>query len=900
MKIPLNSFNGGEVTPLLEGRTDLPSLSRSCRLLRNFIPTSAGAAMRRPSLLHQNYWPEATDGLGAVKLIPFTYDTSTRYIVAIWEDWIRVFRSDGTIAWEGVFGLPSSDYWPTIGEFDVNAISYAQVNDILFLAHSAFPPLALQRQSDTTWAQTSVALPEGLGRNYWPAVLDESLTSFEDGDAVEGYTITRSSIGATQNFTLGNMPAEVAGSITYHGPCPAFWRLYMGTTAFTGSITIQACDTWNGTYRTLYTVSGITITNGQAMTLLKEWFHGHAYMKISITYATGSGTLELRHVGSLKAPTVWFAYSGPGSTAAEYRKLYSSPAAFSDWSIGEHVQVAHQRIKQQVEITVAATTADEFKTSSALYVLGQWELFSVGSWQGDVFVEVKESTGNWRTIRHLTSNKDQNYSIGGTSGGETMRLRVSKYDASATSSAAVPRFVLTAVDGVSTQWLTVVTEDTAYNGASYIQIAGMDGFDYTLASQATTSVYRGAFSPSQGYPSSVCIHDQRVYFGGTEKRPTTIWASSVNDLFNFRRTGFDDGGFMFEIASNEGNPIQWMVPASRGILLGTAGDEWLLDGADTGITPTNISARRQSRIGSAPLQAIPAAGSTIFVQRGSMHLQEYQFAWETQQFQAVDLTELIKHLTTSGIRAMAFSQNPEPMLWCVMLDGSLLTCTYNRAQEVIAWAKHTTQGTFESVAVTYGDTANADDVWFVVLRNGTRRLEKIDVAFWANLYNGGRLYHMDGAVTKTGAAFTSVTGLTHLNGLTAKVTANGIAQTDAVVSGGSVTVPTGTTHAVVGLPFTSELQPMPFDIQLQTGTTQSRKMHTPALAVRLYRTDAAKYADSAAGTLYPLKISAGTTGLVRLSNVGRMNDSCEVYFRSTGALPLNLVTVVPSVNVYGD
>jgi hypothetical protein len=601
---------------------------------------------------------------------------------------------------------------------------------------------------------------------------------------------------------------------------------------------------------------------------------------------------------------VWVSHSLYTPITANGRRLYSSPESFADYSNGEQIQLTHKRLTQQVAMTVAASTTDEFKTSSEIYVLGKWELYTVGSWQGDVWVEAKESSGAWRSIKHVTSNKDQNWSVSGESAGESLRLRCVKYDAAATSSAAVPRFTLVATDGQTAQWLQAIDVET--NGR--VEFNAMTGFDYTLAAAATTSVYRGAFSVAQGYPSAVCIHDQRVYFAGTTKRPTTVWASSVNDLFNFRRTGFDDGGFMFEIASNEGNPIQWMLSASRGILAGTAGDEWILDGETAGITPTNITAKRQSRIGSAAIQAIPAAGSTIFVQRGSFHLQEYQFAWESQQFQAVDLTELVKHLTTSGIRCIAFSQNPEPTLWAVMLDGSLLSCTYNRTQEVIAWAKHSTNGTFESVCVTYGATANADDVWFSVMRNSTRRLEKLDSDFWNRLYNGGKLYHCDGAVLKTNnTPFTTVTGLSHLNGLTVKVLANGLVRPDVTVSGGSVTVPSGTTHAVVGLGFDSELQPMPFDLPLQDGTSQGRKTHTPATAIRLYRSSAGKYADNASSaTLYDINLentgaalSADFTGLIRLPMLGNMNDSCELYFKSVGALPLNFITVIPSVNVYG-
>lgn len=886
MKQLIASFNGGEVTPLLEGRTDLQALTRSCRLLRNFIPQSGGAAIRRPSLLHV----DSVGGSGnPVKLVPFVADAGARYVVGISIDAIKVWNSSGELVFSGDFGV-SGDNWSTYPDWNPDAITTAQVNDVLFIAHSSFPPIALKRLAEDSWEQTSCVTAPGMGKNFWPAVLDESVTVFDDQDAVEGWTVTKTT-SASQNYILGGIHSTGMSNIV-NAPNPGFWRLYTGTTAFTGTIVIQGCDTWDGTYKTLYT---ITNASSGALTVRKEWFHHYAYMKLVVTRSGGTLNMELRHVGSQAAPSVWCGYTN-NTPSPNTIFAWSSPSSFGDYAPGECFQLAHRRIIQQVAITVVADASDEFKTSKELYVLGKWELYTTGSWAGDVFVEAKESTGAWRIVKHVTSNSDQNWSVGGESPGETLRVRCIKTNATATSSAAVPRFVLVATDGVASQFACVQwgTADS-----QHVEIKGMKGFDYVLAGQATTSVFRGAFSNAQGYPAAVCIHDQRVYFAGTKKRPTTIWASSVNDLFNFRRTGLDDGGFMFELASNEGNPIQWMLSASRGIIAGTAGDEWLIDGADTGVTATNITARRQSRLGSAAIQAIPAVGSTIFVQRGGMHLQEYQFAWETQQFQAVDLTELCKHLTQSGIRAISFSQNPEPTLWAVMNDGSLLTCTYNRAQEVIAWAKHSTQGTFESVCVTYGDTANADDVWFVVLRDGNRYLEKLDSTFYASLYNGGRLYHLDAAKVKTGS-FSSVDNLDYLEGMTVSRIADGIQLSDVVVSGGVVSVPSGTTHAVVGLSFDSELQPMPFDLPLQTGTTQGRTTHTPQTAIRLYRTDAAKYADKATAQLFDLKIGANTSGLVRFVGIGAFNDSCELYFKSKNALPLNIVAVIPSVNVYGE
>ena len=42
-----NSFNAGELSPLMDGRTDQPQYFSGCKVMQNFIPTVQGPAARR-------------------------------------------------------------------------------------------------------------------------------------------------------------------------------------------------------------------------------------------------------------------------------------------------------------------------------------------------------------------------------------------------------------------------------------------------------------------------------------------------------------------------------------------------------------------------------------------------------------------------------------------------------------------------------------------------------------------------------------------------------------------------------------------------------------------------------------------------------------------------------------
>ena len=46
--IPITSFNNGEVTPLIDARSDVDKYGSSCRNLDNMLPRMYGCAERRP------------------------------------------------------------------------------------------------------------------------------------------------------------------------------------------------------------------------------------------------------------------------------------------------------------------------------------------------------------------------------------------------------------------------------------------------------------------------------------------------------------------------------------------------------------------------------------------------------------------------------------------------------------------------------------------------------------------------------------------------------------------------------------------------------------------------------------------------------------------------------------
>ncbi|RYD30189.1 MAG: hypothetical protein EOP87_17050 [Verrucomicrobiaceae bacterium] len=117
------------------------------------------------------------------------------------------------------------------------------------------------------------------------------------------------------------------------------------------------------------------------------------------------------------------------------------------------------------------------------------------------------------------------------------------------------------------------------------------------------------------------------------------------------------------------------------------------------------------------MPALNIHDSLYFVERQGIRLREFTYSLERDSFEAPDLTRLAEHMTVDGISQMAFQQAREPVLWLVTgREGNLLSFSYNRAENLAAWARHTTgHGRFRSVAVVRNNSDD-DDVFLVVER----------------------------------------------------------------------------------------------------------------------------------------------------------------------------------------
>jgi hypothetical protein len=222
------------------------------------------------------------------------------------------------------------------------------------------------------------------------------------------------------------------------------------------------------------------------------------------------------------------------------------------------------------------------------------------------------------------------------------------------------------------------------------------------------------WNSTNGFPRAVTFFEQRLMLAGTTAFPNTVWGSRTGIYSDFTPGSADDDGLTFPLVSDQQNPIQ-QIASLRELLPPTyAGEFSLRGGVETPLTNTNVQARYESGYGIKNVRPQRVGKQMIFVQRAGRKLRALVYSAVSDEFSAPDISILSEHITKSGIKEMAYAQEPDSLMNCVRNDGQLVTICINQEQDVVGPSRRVTDGLFESVAcIPFNDL---DQVWTIVNR----------------------------------------------------------------------------------------------------------------------------------------------------------------------------------------
>ena len=158
IRVPINSFQYGEVSRSAMMRTDTPVYNASAQSLKNMVVMSEGSIAKRPGLKNHYRFADITEDTDKVFqsfVAPFVFSDDEQYLISIEHEKVRCFRlEDGTLTLvETLDEDTNTDPLPFDDEY-LHQYTYAQYGDVMFICHPLFMPRMLIRTGLTSFEIT--------------------------------------------------------------------------------------------------------------------------------------------------------------------------------------------------------------------------------------------------------------------------------------------------------------------------------------------------------------------------------------------------------------------------------------------------------------------------------------------------------------------------------------------------------------------------------------------------------------------------------------------------------------------------------------------------------------------------------------------------------------------------
>lgn len=200
------------------------------------------------------------------------------------------------------------------------------------------------------------------------------------------------------------------------------------------------------------------------------------------------------------------------------------------------------------------------------------------------------------------------------------------------------------------------------------------------------------------YPSVVGFVQQRRGFGSTANNPIGFWFSQPGSYSNFAvhlGSPVDSDAVIGSLSGEEVNQLEALLELKFALML-TTGAEIYVQGNGSGVvTPSAINASTQSQYGCSSLRPLKVGDVLLFCQSLGSKIRDFAFDFAIDGYRGNDISIFASHLFEGyQIVDWCYQKTPDSIIWVVRSDGVLLSCTYIREQQVLAWTRHDIQGSF--------------------------------------------------------------------------------------------------------------------------------------------------------------------------------------------------------------
>jgi hypothetical protein len=671
--IIINALSSGEISPSLFGRTDLQKYRSGCSTMRNTFVSYRGGAYSRAGTKYVGQCRQGAFGtantVSPPQNIPFQYNVNQGVVLELGDYYMR-FVVDGAYVLEDAYSLTAATN-ANPGVFTAPGNNFSSASD---------------------WV-------------YFTGV--DGMTRVDGNIYAIGITTT------TSTFTIKSTLTGNVIDTTNYG-------------VFTTSGTVARIYTLTTPYAASDLPSLKWVESADVMTLVHPSYPPYDLARITASEWTLTRTT---FSASISAPSTITA-SASNTTASNPTQYQYVATAISNTTGEESVASPIATITNSVNIAAVAGTntitwapvtgASSFNIYKAPAAYSSTvpvgSLFGyIGTALGLSFADTNV-TADGSTVPPVHNNPFATSSVIGISmsnygGGITTAT------ASISSSTGTGFVAQAVIIGGQVQWWVIENGGEGYTAGDTFNIYP----SYTTSGSTTSATGSLILGPSTGtWPGCVAYFQERRFYANTNNNPDTYYASQPGAFTNFDTSipVQDSDAITGTPWAQQVNGIQAMVPMPNGLVILTGLGAWQLSGGgtQTAVTPADQTAVPQAYNGCSPtVRPITINYDILYVQEKGAIVRDLAYNFFVNIYTGTDMTVLSNHLFDDyTILRWDWAEEPYKLVWAVRDDGVALSMTYLKEQDVYAWARHDTNGLFQSVAVVSEPPVNAP--YFIVQR----------------------------------------------------------------------------------------------------------------------------------------------------------------------------------------
>lgn len=311
-----------------------------------------------------------------------------------------------------------------------------------------------------------------------------------------------------------------------------------------------------------------------------------------------------------------------------------------------------------------------------------------------------------------------------------------------------------------------------------------------------------AFSEARGWPQACCIHETRLWLGGTGNLPDAAWASCFSDFANFDTGTGEPTDAISIYGIGQQARVRHLVSAFDLIVLTDAAEIYIPGNTDTPITQETARGVTTTSYGAAFTVARRFDGGTVFVEAVGNHIREMSVETRDAEYTAAPLTitvpEWVQGPDESAVYDGAPGEATPYLIFTNSADGSALVMHSSRQDDAFGFMRWTlANGAFRSFAGVgsrlFAVAQRGAD--YFLLEFDTQTDTPITVDF-------GTIYSVETPATAFDAPYDA--------GRTVQLQSGGRVYSDVTVAGdGSFTVPEPLSSFAIGdgMPFALHFHP---------------------------------------------------------------------------------------------